>query len=243
LASQVEGTAKVSAGVDELDLILGGGFKKGGVFMVCGAPGSGKSCFATRFGFCGLLSKEPLLYITIDERPEDLVEQMKLLGYDLREYIEDRLMLLASPPADFILPKGLDPQELEAYSTEIRDLVRQINAERLILDPFEPLFLGLERGASYYALRRFIAGLRDLGTTNLFTSYGEREWWYAQHLVDGVLRLRATERTGGCTRRLVVAKYRPFHIQRGVLSFDLVPGRGIVVKDEEEPLSIRRTAK
>ena len=74
---------RVSTGVDDLDLVVEGGFRAGKSYLIVGEPGTGKTIFGLQFLYKGLLNGEKSLYVAIDEQPGDIIEQAASLGWDL----------------------------------------------------------------------------------------------------------------------------------------------------------------
>src|ERR1700748_1444092 len=71
-------------GVAGLDEILAGGMSKGRVFLVEGAPGTGKTTIATQFLLAGAEAGERCLYITLSENEDELRAGAGSHGWDLR---------------------------------------------------------------------------------------------------------------------------------------------------------------
>ncbi len=59
--------ARVSTGIADLDLILGGGLTRDRVYLLEGSPGSGKTTIALQFLLQGAEVGERGLYITLSE--------------------------------------------------------------------------------------------------------------------------------------------------------------------------------
>ncbi|MFH0711719.1 MAG: ATPase domain-containing protein [archaeon] len=77
---------KIPTGIKNLDKITNGGFIKNSVNMIVGGAGTGKSIFAIQFLIEGLRKKETCLYISFEERKEEVYANMLKLGWNLEEY-------------------------------------------------------------------------------------------------------------------------------------------------------------
>jgi circadian clock protein KaiC len=86
LAEPTAGKAK--SGISGLDDILAGGFSRGHVFLVEGAPGTGKTTVALQFLLEGARSGEKGLYVTLSETERDLRAGAASHGWKLDDGIE-----------------------------------------------------------------------------------------------------------------------------------------------------------
>ena len=77
---------KISTGIKNFDVITQGGFVKGSINMVVGGTGTGKSIFAMQFLIEGLKKGEKCLYISFEEKKEEVYANMLRLGWDLEKY-------------------------------------------------------------------------------------------------------------------------------------------------------------
>ena len=65
---------KAKTGIWGLDNVLSGGFSRGHLFLVEGAPGTGKTTIALQFLMEGAKAGEKCLYITLSETERELRE-------------------------------------------------------------------------------------------------------------------------------------------------------------------------
>lgn len=70
-------------GITGLDKILNGGFPKGSTVMVLGAPGTGKTVFCQQFLSKGVREGQGSLFITLDNHPDEILENSKDFGWNL----------------------------------------------------------------------------------------------------------------------------------------------------------------
>jgi circadian clock protein KaiC len=90
---------RVPTGILELDRLIQGGLRTGKTYLVIGEPGTGKTVFALQFLVNGLMNKEKGLYVAIDEKPADVMEQAKSLGWDLAPFIDSKDFLILDASA------------------------------------------------------------------------------------------------------------------------------------------------
>ena len=75
------------AGFDELTL---GGLPMGRPTLVCGSAGCGKTLFASTFLIHGARDQgEPGVFVTFEDRPDDIVANVASLGFALDELVND----------------------------------------------------------------------------------------------------------------------------------------------------------
>ncbi|MGH7816698.1 MAG: RAD55 family ATPase, partial [Candidatus Binatia bacterium] len=78
---------RIPTGIPELDALIEGGLREGKTYLVVGHPGTGKSVLSLQYLVRGLMEKEKCLYVAIDEKPTDVIEQATSLGWDLAPFI------------------------------------------------------------------------------------------------------------------------------------------------------------
>ncbi|MGB3767672.1 MAG: ATPase domain-containing protein [Phormidesmis sp.] len=71
-----------STGIDTLDEILRGGLPKGEMYVVNGAPGTGKTTLALHFLCAGAAKKEKVLCLALSQRVQSLEESAKSVALD-----------------------------------------------------------------------------------------------------------------------------------------------------------------
>ena len=77
---------KAATGIDGFDEITGGGVPKGRPTLICGGPGCGKTLFAMEFLVNGAVNfDEPGVFITFEEKTDELVTNVASLGFDLEK--------------------------------------------------------------------------------------------------------------------------------------------------------------
>lgn len=88
---------RLATGFEELDMVLGGGILPGGVMLVAGQPGIGKSTLLLQVA-ANIASKQPVLYVSGEESAFQVKLRAERLGADAN----DRLDFVASTSADDI---------------------------------------------------------------------------------------------------------------------------------------------
>jgi circadian clock protein KaiC len=204
---------KVATGIEGLDQITGGGLPKGRPTLVCGGPGCGKTLFGLEFLIHGAQRGEPGLFVTFEETEEDVVENVRSLGYDLADLVRRKRLAIEYIRVERSEIEETGEYDLEALFIRLDHGLRSIGARRIVLDTIESLFAGLENAGLLRAeLRRLFAWLKDRGITAVIT--GERgvttltRQGLEEYVSDCVIALdhRVTDQIS--TRRLRIVKYR-----------------------------------
>ncbi len=86
----------VTTGVPGLDEILGGGLVKGGLYLVEGMAGAGKTILSAQMGFHRVQHGDPVLYITlIAESHSKLLAHLKALSFFSAEAVSDKMLFVS----------------------------------------------------------------------------------------------------------------------------------------------------
>ncbi|MCS4542430.1 MAG: DUF2075 domain-containing protein, partial [Euryarchaeota archaeon] len=76
----------IPTGIPGLDALLGGGFKSSSNILVAGPPGSGKSILSRQILYDGLNKGFSSVYITVDEPPQQIRENMISFKWDISKF-------------------------------------------------------------------------------------------------------------------------------------------------------------
>jgi len=117
---------RVKTGVKGLDELIQGGFPKGSNIVVTGAPGSGKSIFAMNYIAQGCKNGEKCLYISVDQIPDDIVEQAMLFNWNFNQWENEGLV-------KFVHLNHKSLSEMNTYN-ELRRLIQENHYDRLVID-------------------------------------------------------------------------------------------------------------
>src|SRR5690242_18901701 len=86
---------KALSGIQGLDEITGGGLPSGRPTLVCGSAGCGKTLLAMEFLVRGATQyNEPGVFMAFEETAEELVKNVRSLGFDLDELVADKKLAL-----------------------------------------------------------------------------------------------------------------------------------------------------
>jgi len=208
------GINKSPSGIDGLDDITLGGLPTGRPTLVCGSAGCGKTLLATTFLVHGATEHgEPGLFVSFEERPDDIVDNVRSLGFDIEALVaEGRLAFehIAINPSELA---EIGDYDLEGLFIRLELAIDQIGAKRVVLDTIESLFSAFSNPAVLRAeVRRLFDWLKERGLTTIIT--GERgdgtltRQGLEEYVSDCVILLDHRVRNQASTRRLRIVKYR-----------------------------------
>jgi circadian clock protein KaiC len=205
---------KCPTGIKGLDEITKGGLPKGRPTLICGSAGSGKTLFAMEFLMRGALDyKEPGVFMSFEETPDDLAKNFISLGFDINSMISRGLIATDHIYIDRSEVQETGEYDLEGLFIRLGHAIDSIGAKRVVLDTIETLFSGLSNTAILRAeLRRLFSWLKERGVTAIIT--GERgeklltRYGLEEYVADCVILLDFRIQEQLSTRRLRIVKYR-----------------------------------
>ncbi len=227
-----QGHRRIPSGIAGLDTLLGGGFLAGGVYIIQGPPGAGKTVFGNQLCFNHVAAGHRALYVTL------LAETHARMMLNLRSFtfFDDSKV----PNAIYYMSafRTLEEEGLRGLLELLRREIRGRNASILLLDG---LVSAEESAESPRDFKKFIHELQNqatlLGcTTFLLTSGGVGRGVRAEHtMVDGLLELGDALHVVRSERFVQVAKFRGGSHLRGRHAFE-INDDGITVHPRIEAL-------
>ena len=204
---------KSSSGIIGLDEITEGGLPKGRPTLICGSAGCGKTLFAMQFLVHGAELGEPGVFVSFEETQEELEQNFKSLGLDLKLLEKQGKFLV-----EYIYLERSEIEEtgefnLEGLFIRLAYAIEKIGAKRVVLDTLEALFSGLPNEFILRAeLRRLFAWLKSNGLTAVITGEkGEKSltrYGLEEYVADCVIQLDNPIIDKISTRNLRIIKYR-----------------------------------
>lgn len=205
-----------TTGVDGIDQIISGGFPEGSTIILEGAPGTGKTTIGVQFLYNGAIkANEPGLYITFEEFPQQIYQDMLNFGWDLRELEKQNMLRVVSIKPDVLLKQMKEPNGL------FEQLIEEIGCKRIVIDSISLFHFIYTNPHDYrdqlYNLRNI---LRKFSLTSLLLSEQTQgiadSVSFEHYVVDGVIRLSLAEQmTKFRKRTLEVQKMRGRRIVEG----------------------------
>ena len=154
---------KVSTGVLALDkLFAGGGYTKGSTVLISGTAGTGKTSLAAAYTIERCKQGERCLYLSYEESPGQLIQNMHSVGLDMGRWIKKGLLKIVSTRPAFF---GLEMHLLDLYK-----ILADFKPTSVVIDPLTSLIGQAEESEIQSMLTRMIDALKSKGITGVFTS-------------------------------------------------------------------------
>ena len=250
--SEPKGISKSLTGIVGFDDLTLGGLPSGRPTLVCGTAGCGKTLFASTFLLNGARDHdEPGVFVTFEERPIDIVNNVASLGFDVQGLIDEGKLYIEHIAIDPSELEEIGDYDLEGLFLRLELAIDQVGAKRIVLDTIESLFSAFTNPAILRAeIRRLFDWLKDKGLTTIIT--GERgdgsltRQGLEEYVSDCVILLDHRVHNQISTRRLRIVKYRgtahgtnevPFLIDQDGFSVLPVSTLGLSHKVSEERIS------
>jgi circadian clock protein KaiC len=226
----LRGRRRLSVGIPELDVMMGGGLLEGDSLLVAGPSGTGKSALATQFIAAGLRHGEPAVLALFEERPLGYTDRAATFGLRLKiPQAQGKLEILYLRPLDL---------SVDQITQEVLDAVARVGAKRLVIDSLVGFEMALAPGfrADFReSLYRMIVALTGAGVTILTTVEVEDSFTALQFshytvsfLTDDIIRLRYVEIDGQLRKVLVVIKMRGGNHSKDIREY-IITDKGMVV--------------
>jgi circadian clock protein KaiC len=201
------GEDRVSTGIDRLDSMLGGkGYYRGSSILISGTAGTGKSSIAVAFADRTCRSGGKCLYLSFEESPEQIVRNMKSIGFNLDQWRKKGLLSFSSARPTLY--------GLGMHLASIHKKVNDFKPEAVIMDPITNMLSIAGFSEVEGMLARAIDFLKRQGITSIFTSltHGgealEETGVGISSLMDTWLLLKMVESEGERNRLLYLLKSR-----------------------------------
>jgi circadian clock protein KaiC len=228
---------KLATGIETFDLIAQGGLPKNRTTLLSGTAGSGKTVFAIQFLAVGIAAGEPGVFVTFEESPRDIRQNMRSFGWDLRRWEDDGMLAMvdASPdPETEIIESG--SFDLGALLARIENAVKRVGAQRVSIDSLGAMFSQFsDQSIVRRELFRIASALKQMGVTSLMTAertddYGPiARFGVEEFIADNVMVLRNVLDDEKRRRTIEILKFRGTDHQKGEYPFTIVHNQGIVV--------------
>ncbi len=230
--------ALLQTGIPGFDLLAMGGLPKHRTTLVSGTAGSAKTVFITQFLVEGIRQAgESCVFVTLEESPDDIRNNMRSLGWDIARWEADAMWLFVDglPPVEQedVL---IGDYDLGGLLARMRAAIARIGAKRLAMDAISALFIRFgDQATIRRELFRISRALRSMNVTSVMSCerisdegeigrYGVEEF-----VADNVIILRNVLEAELRRRTVEILKLRGVPHRRGEFPFVIVDGKGIEV--------------
>ncbi|HIH44976.1 MAG TPA: circadian clock protein KaiC [Candidatus Methanoperedenaceae archaeon] len=218
---------QVPTGIYGLDELIGGGFLKNTVNVVCGGTGTGKTTFGLQYALCGLNRGEKAVIISFEMSEKQIIKYANSLGWkEIENHVaRGNLKIIQRFGEEMLIP----PLEIQGL---IRDEVGSV-PDRIVLDPLT--YIESFSASGRKSLSMIFQNLRETGTTVATLERPSDAWdGVPSYLADSVVLLENLGFGEMFDRTLRIIKTRGLGHGEGLYPYSIEGGAGIVVRASEK---------
>ena len=158
-------TERVSSGIERLDTMLSGGYYRGSSVLITGVPGTAKSTLSAAFAEAACRRGEKTLYVSFDERANELVRNLSSVGIRLGPHIESGVLRIYSERSE--------ARSTEEHLMKIKALIREQKPRCLVIDPLSAMVKAGGRIPALGVSKELLRSARADAITIILTSLVE----------------------------------------------------------------------
>lgn len=214
---------RVKTGIAGLDEVLKGGIPLHRHVAINGGPGACKTSFCFEYLYRGAQMGENGLYISLEETPEDIVENMSstFSGFtDMADLISEKKLELVKP----------DKFMLEDIAELLEDRITENGIKRAVIDSSTMVRLAFKDDSDYRQTTfEFFSLLRNLDVTALMAveapnqDLATSKFDIEHFMLDGIINLYNLGKAEQRVKALEVYKMRGTDHMREKIPFKLTP--------------------
>ncbi len=168
---------RISSGIEELDIILEGGYQSPGTTIILGTTSQEKLAFAFHFAYAGINTGEKVIYITFDMSPNEIESKANVFGMDFKTHTGKELIFIDAYSYTIrVKPEGRNdiivpgPAALNDLSLALNDVIGQIKDKRIrvIFHSLSTLSLYSQPDVIIKFLQVVQGKLKGINATNLW---------------------------------------------------------------------------
>jgi circadian clock protein KaiC len=175
----------------------------------------------------GLKRGETCLFITLEEKPQDIIDDVKRFGWDFKKYIDEKKLIV----------EYQDPFQITDITSPMLDKIQQHKVQRVVVDSTAVFELYYKEPAEIRKqLFKLLTGLKETGVTSIITSELPEEtnmlakFGVEEFIVDGVIILHFLGLGEKTYYSIQVRKMRRTDHQKDVHTME-ISDKGIEVKE------------
>jgi flagellar protein FlaH len=224
---------RISTGIDDLDVKLKGGYPKNREILITGDSGTGKTIFGIHFIHRSCTEGKKCILIATEEKPDDILQQAKILELDLSGYLNSNQLLIErvfesrAQKSEQVSKYGFAAEGLEIYLPTIANIIPK-GTDIVVIDNigvFTIYSTVQDFRAQFDSLIYFLS---EKGCTTMFvmddTAHNMTNQ-IADYSVYGIVRLMVKENpyTGNMERYISIPKMRSTDILPNLMRFEIKP--------------------
>ena len=234
---------------DDLFKLTGGELPSPGSLMIVSDSGAGSTTMAlellyrdlSRGKCCGLLS--------YDAFSTEITKRMRSMGWDVTEYLKRgqfKILDCYSAVAGVESSLVKDPTDFTEVSLQVTDMIEKANGPvTIVLDSVTPILNLATPKACINFLQVIGAKIKNSGGKFIFTAakgaMPEDVLSKLGAMADGVIELNLMKRSNSLRRTLQVKKMVGQRNSAVETGFEIVQGRGIVIRKQRVPVGLFRS--
>jgi circadian clock protein KaiC len=219
----------ISTGNADLDILLGGGFRRASCTLIAGLPGVGKTILASTYTAASCKRGEKVLYVGFEESVQALIGNVKSAGILLGQFTKNNTLSF--------LTRFPEEMGAEEHFILLKNQINKFNPQHIIIDAISATQRMGGKQASYEYLMRILNLSKTLGITTLFLNQLSGESGFIEisgidisSMVDTVLFLSYVEYSGETNRLMNILKSRGNKHSNQKREF-VITDNGILFKD------------
>ncbi len=217
---------RVGTGVKGLDEMLKGGLIPNRTYLVKGSAGSGKTILSIQFLLEGVRRGENVVYVTLEEPADEVMENMELLGLNIR--VDNFHIIDASPTGDKsiftdMFFENLIP-DVQGLKAALEKVIKEIKPKRIVIDPITMLEIASKGEVEYRRELLILCKILNINKITSIITSQKTEESAEDFIVSGIIELLTCDVKGKIVRGIRVKKMRgsdfdstvrPYRIKRG----------------------------
>lgn len=208
---------RVSSGIKKLDKLIEGGFVKGSSNLIAGGAGCGKTLMCAQFLWDGLKNGENCMFITLEERPEDIIGDAAVFGWNFDSYIKKGKLII----------EYKDPFQVSDIVAPLIEKIKANKINRVVVDSTSTMGLYFKDEFEVRKqLFKLLIAIKTTGATSLLTAeivengHKASRFGVEEFTTDGVIILNSMSLGKESTKMLEVKKMRRTNIDGGNHTFE-----------------------
>ncbi len=209
---------RVPTGLGQLDVILGGGFLKGGSYIVSGSPGTGKTIFGNQACFRHAAAGGKALYITLlAESHARMLSHISNMSFFDPAAVGESIHYLSAY-------ETLRSEGVKGLLSVIRKMIKRFGCTMLVIDGIiraEGAASSAEEFKIFIHELNVVLALLGCTAILLTNALAETNSYAARTMVDGLIQIDDVMDGVRSVRQLLVLKFRGSDYLRGAHFFEI----------------------